>query len=332
MAKVSILMSCYNSERWLCAAIESILGQSFTDFEFVIVDDGSTDSTPSIVADYQRRDSRIRVIRKANTGLADSLNVGIEQASGEWVARIDADDVALSNRLEKQLQIASNSDFVYVGSGAIEIDDTGRRTGEYIYPVTHEDLLDSLKRGKSFPAHSSALINTKALRRVGSYRTRIRRSQDWDLWLRLSEVGRLTSVQESLVMIRKHAMQVSHESGGKDQIVFSRAAIASYFLRQLGVSDPVDLPDVIFHNFIDWVDRKLAREGVYELYKLRTLLQRVRSESPFGIESLLAVLLILSKNPLIASKLLLHRHFGEDVGLQLAREWISESDSIKKAD
>lgn len=315
-------MSCHNAERWLREAIESILAQSFADFEFIIVDDGSADATSSILSGYAFLDPRVHVIRKASTGLADSLNVGIAQATGNWIARLDADDVALPHRLEKQLQIASSFDVVYVGSGGIEIDSSGRRMKEYSYPETHESLLENLIRGKSFPAHSSALIRTQALRQVGLYRPRIRRSQDWDLWLRLSEVGCLTSVQEPLVMIRKHAQQVSREFDGKDQIIFSRIAIASHFLRQFGVKDPVDLSEEIFQEFVDLVKNNLAREDVYDVYKLRALLRPAKGQSFFASENLFSALRFVARNPMVVFKLIENHYGGDNVGIATAKQWI----------
>ncbi|MCH7802039.1 MAG: glycosyltransferase family 2 protein [Chloroflexi bacterium] len=95
-------MSVYNGQRYLGAAIDSILAQTFQEFEFIIVDDGSTDNTESLIRAYS--DSRIRLISKPNTGLADSLNVGLEAAKGTWIARIDADDISEPQRLERQLQ------------------------------------------------------------------------------------------------------------------------------------------------------------------------------------------------------------------------------------
>lgn len=91
--EVSVLMSVYNGERWLAESIESVLNQTFTDFEFLIVNDGSTDGSGEIINRYAEQDSRIHVFDKPNTGLADSLNYGIARAKGEWIARIDADDV-----------------------------------------------------------------------------------------------------------------------------------------------------------------------------------------------------------------------------------------------
>ena len=101
--KISVVMSVFNGENWLKYSVESILNQTFSDFEFIIVDDGSTDSSINILNYYNSIDKRIRIIRKNNTGLADSLNLGINSAKSEWIARIDCDDKSDLTRLENNI-------------------------------------------------------------------------------------------------------------------------------------------------------------------------------------------------------------------------------------
>src|SRR6056297_1507561 len=114
---VTVLMSCYNGQKWIGNAIESVLNQTFKDFEFIIIDDGSTDSSVNIIKNYLDKDQRVRLIEKENTGLPDSLNVGVNNARGKWIARLDADDLCESQRLEKQLKVANSDDsLVLIGS------------------------------------------------------------------------------------------------------------------------------------------------------------------------------------------------------------------------
>ena len=124
--EVSVLMSCYNASRWLHEAIDSVLTQTFENFEFVLVDDGSTDDTWNIIQSYRDRDERIVPISKKNTGLPDSLNVGIAKARGAWIARLDADDVCEPTRLEEQVKFVSkHPEVVLLGTGCVEIDEQG---------------------------------------------------------------------------------------------------------------------------------------------------------------------------------------------------------------
>lgn len=160
--KITVLMSCYNAERWLSEAIESVLVQTYKDFEFIIVDDGSSDNTPEIIKRYADIDHRIRVISKTNSGLTDSLNAGISQAKGEWIARLDADDICLPHRLEEQVKyVKNNPKIVLLGSGCIEINEHGKFMKEHRYPDSYEALVYNMEKGKRHFAHSSAFLEKK---------------------------------------------------------------------------------------------------------------------------------------------------------------------------
>jgi glycosyltransferase involved in cell wall biosynthesis len=263
--EVSVLMAVYNSERWLAEAIESVLSQTFTDFEFLIVNDGSTDQSSVIINRYAEQDSRICVFNKPNTGLADSLNYGIMHAKGQWIARIDADDLCMPDRLRKQMEVAQSvEDIVLIGTGLTLIDDCSTPLRTYRYPPQHEMLLQSLTSGGKFFAHSSALYRTRSVRDVGGYRTRIRRSQDRDLWLRLSEKGRFFCVEASLVQIRKHSGQISHDENGERQLVDSHVAMVSYWLRRAGQADPVNASCERFEAFHLLVRERLKNDRAFE--------------------------------------------------------------------
>ena len=126
MPSITVLMAVYNGERWLAESIQSVLEQTFTNFEFIIVNDGSNDCSLQIINQFSKKDSRIRVYNKKNSGLADSLNYGIAEARGEWIARIDADDICSLERLQKQIEcVRLNTDLVLVGSGLVIIDENG---------------------------------------------------------------------------------------------------------------------------------------------------------------------------------------------------------------
>lgn len=318
---ITVLMSCYNAERWLAESIESVLAQSFGDFEFVIVDDGSTDSTLSIIEQYALRDERIRFIRKANTGLADSLNCGIGLASGKWIARIDADDVCEPNRLENQIAYASRyQDIVFVGTGCLEIDDAGNVIKVHRYPQHHRRLLRRLKHCQAFPPHSSAFIRAEAVKKIGGYRTVFRRSQDWDLWLRLSECGLLACIPEPLVRIRKHGGQVSLERGGKQQIVDSCAAIVSYIIRCGGGRDPLDGNIYEVNAFLSWLESRLEEEKVFALRRVWNRARDITITSENSIMGLVrATLKILDSRIGIAA--LWERLWGSKICFKLAKEF-----------
>ena len=321
---ISVLMSCYNAARWLDEAIESVLRQTHTDFEFIIVDDGSKDDTSSILQRYSTSDARIVVITKPNSGLGDSLNVGIDQARGEWIARLDADDLCEPTRLARQLELArSNAHLVFVGSGLVTIDERGAKLGTHHYPTRHAELLRHLREVRKFPPHSSAMIRAAAVRAVGGYRTRIRRAQDWDLWLRLSASGDLACVDESLVRIRKHAGQISHEESGKRQRVDSRLSLTSYWLRQEGLTDPVSDDEPRFAEFRGWVESRLKQEGLHDVEAMRAQLNLLFNAAPNLPFAALRMADASLRHPAIVWRLILQRFTGENLARQMAREWAS---------
>ena len=271
---VSVLMSCFNAADWLVESVDSVLRQTFTDFEFVIIDDGSTDGSLAILQRYALQDERIVVVPKANTGLADSLNVGLRCARGEWIARMDADDICEPNRLEKQVAHASiHSNAVFVGSGLTIIDEHGCLGAQFSYPAGHKSLLKHLLSARRFPPHASAFYRRALVLDIGGYRGRIRRAEDYDLWLRLSEHGALACIQEPLMRIRKHSGQISLSAGGRDQIVDCRLAIISYLLRRAGVADPIDADELTYQSFVEWVKKRLQSDGYFEFTEWKSNLR-----------------------------------------------------------
>lgn len=322
---ITVLMSVYNGERWLGESIGSILNQSFVDFEFIIVNDGSSDSSLEIIQNYAAKDTRIIVIDKSNTGLADSLNVGIWQSRGEWIARIDADDLAEPARLERQIQKAQSSpNLVLIGTGLRIINDTATDGAIYRYPGNHETLVRNLQTAKRFFAHSSAMYRSKTVKNLGGYRTRIKRAQDWDLWLRISELGRLACIKEPLVKVRKHGDQISNDEGGFRQKVDCRVAIVSYWLRQMGYQDPVsnEFSNEQFIQFRGWVEQKVELSAAKELDNFTSYIKKVIEKKQGLQEKLLQVAKHILLQPEISFRVLLRRTFGDLTPRFWAAEWI----------
>ena len=188
---ISVLMSVYNGKQYLNAAIDSILKQTYADFEFIIIDDGSTDGSLEVLRDYAGNDNRIVLIEnKGNIGLPGSLNKGIKIARGKYIARQDADDISALNRLESQLAYAQkNTDVDIIGSDCYIIDMDGSIVcvnGDYSKITDYKSKL--LNRRAIFP-HGSAFIKKDILIKAGLYDTRFYYSQDGELWLRLIEMG-----------------------------------------------------------------------------------------------------------------------------------------------
>ena len=244
--RVSVVMSVFNGGNWLKYSVESILNQTFRDFEFIIVDDGSTDSSIDILNYYQSIDKRIKIIRKKNTGLYDSLNVGIKSAESEWIARIDSDDTSESTRLEKQYHLALKLGKKFIiGTNLNIIDSNGSIVSEYKYPKTHKGLKNNLLTLNRFFATSSAFFNFSIFEKLGGYRLHYKRSGDYDFWLRaLSKGYQFRCLQQPLVFIRKHENSLSSSNNGLDSVVYSTCALTCFHLRKNNILDPADIYNV----------------------------------------------------------------------------------------
>ena len=320
---ITVLMSVYNGSRWVDDAIKSVLNQSFTDFEFIIVDDGSTDNSSEIIDRYVANDDRLLLIKKENTGLTHSLNIGLQGSHGKWIARIDADDICEPNRLEEQYQYALKHDhLVFIGSALNIIDENGKILKTNYYPDEGKRLLINLYSARAFPAHSSAFFRADIANKIGGYRTRIKRAQDCDLWLRLSVHGKLGVVNVPLVRIRKHSSQISHDDFGIRQKVDSRVAIVSYWLRHFGYQDPVLADnDEDFLRFRAWIAHQLKSDGYFELIKFVDSIQQTRlsqSNYFFKIKSLLNM---FYRTPLITFRYLKFLILGDRAPKIYAQRW-----------
>lgn len=198
--RVSVVMSVYNAECHLQRAIDSIQQQSFGDFEFIIVNDGSTDQSREILAEVECRDTRVRVLDQHNTGLTIALRAGCQAATGEFIARQDADDWSGPTRLEKLVQLLDASpDVVMASSWASYIDDDGELVEIVERSADPHEATRKLLYDKSGPpAHGTMMFRRDAYAQVGGYRECFYFGQDADLWLRLGMIGKIAYVQEAL--------------------------------------------------------------------------------------------------------------------------------------
>ncbi|MBE6460609.1 MAG: glycosyltransferase family 2 protein [Alphaproteobacteria bacterium] len=209
MPKVSVLMTAYNSERYIAEAIESILNQTFSDFEFLIINDGSTDKTADIIAQYAKTDKRIRFIdNKKNQGLIAVLNQGLDLARGEYIARMDSDDIAMPERLEKQVAYLDENPHVGAVGGWHE------KFGENINPSVRQyperaKILDMLIVGTPL-SHPTTTIRTSVLRdNKIYYNPDFPHAEDYEIWSQIIKVAPIHNVPEKLLRYRWHNMNVS---------------------------------------------------------------------------------------------------------------------------
>lgn len=239
LLRVSVLMPVRNGAQWLPAAIDSVFAQTLPDFELLVIDDGSTDRTPEIVAGYAARDARVRPIRQDALGLVAALNRGIAEARADLIARLDADDIALPERLARQVaEMDTNPRLNLLGSWAEIIDGEGRVIGRLAPPPEPGRLRDTLARTNPF-IHSSVMLRATAVRSFGGYRAAFEAAEDYDLWLRLSEHGDIAIMPEILVRYREHGGNVTVRKAAR-QMFSSRLAIRAAVARtSIGV-DPAD--------------------------------------------------------------------------------------------
>ena len=211
-------MPVYNAAPYLAPAVASIQAQTFGDFEFIIVDDGSTDRSLEILQRFAKEDPRIKILSRPNTGLVGALNDGLAAARGEYLARMDADDASTPQRLEQQLaRMKIEPDCVALGGAALFTDPEGRPLKVYAPHLDHAAIEDDLAAGNGGALiHASILFRREALLRCGGYRQRYNYIEDLDLFVRLLDIGRLANLPDILYHYRQHPLSINHVQGSRD--------------------------------------------------------------------------------------------------------------------
>jgi GT2 family glycosyltransferase len=205
MVRVSVLIPVYNAEEYIEECLDSLVDQTFEDFEVVVVDDASEDRTPEILSRYEKNHAFINSFRnEKNKGVVRSRNKAFSRAddSSEYFAIMDSDDVVKPTRLEQQVSfLDAKESYGVVGSNTNIIDENGNIIGRRSYPETHEEILSSALVASPF-AQPSVMIRSAALHQVGTYNEDYERSQDYELWFRLLKVTKGHNIQEPLTAYR----------------------------------------------------------------------------------------------------------------------------------
>lgn len=202
MPKISVIMSVYNGEKFLKESVLSILNQTYADFEFIIINDGSTDLSLEILKDFEEKDKRIRLISRENKGLTPSLNEGIKLAQGEYIARMDADDISMPERFEKQITfLEENKEITLCGTWAINIDENGNEIGEYKTPITNKEIKKNILFHNPF-IHPSVMIRKSVFEKVGLYNEEFKHIEDYELWTRVIPRFKTANIQDFLLKYR----------------------------------------------------------------------------------------------------------------------------------
>ena len=198
-------MPMYNAAPYVGEAVRSVLRQTFRDFELIVIDDGSGDDSAAHVERAAGGDSRLRLIRQSNAGVSVASNKGTELARGEFLARVDADDICLPTRLERQAAyLREHSDCVAVGSRVMFIDEQGLPLFEMPgIKLAHDEIDQGLLAVEWTILQPATMFRTEALRQVGGYRTDLNIHEDHDLFLKLAEIGKLANIDEVLFQYRQ---------------------------------------------------------------------------------------------------------------------------------
>jgi glycosyltransferase involved in cell wall biosynthesis len=287
---VSVIMAVYNGERYITDAIESVLGQTHQDFEFVIVNDGSTDRTQAIIDEYSARDERIRTIAQENSDQPTSLNRALVAATNDWVAVLDADDVCMPHRLETQLQALQRQPSVRVlGSYSFWIDQAGRKRGvRTLGPTSVPEFKKLVEQGRLITiVHPTVMMHRPTILALGGYDAEFGAAADLELWSRVSDEHVVLSLSKPLLCYRVHPGSMSANRFFEQQLMV-RWIRARQHARRQGLTPPT-LGEYVSSQGskftlrqlkylrIDWVEYLKMRKRVesWRGHRLRALLIRV---------------------------------------------------------
>jgi hypothetical protein len=235
--RVSVVVSVRDGAAFLEQALESVLSQTLHELELIVVDDGSTDRTPEILAAFAARDNRVRVLQPEGSGVTAALNQGCAAAAATYIARFDGDDVALPDRLSRQAELLdAHPNVGLVGGAYFSIDAAGRRGATFKPPTGDAALRARLSRYNVF-AHPAATFRRAAFEEVGGYR--LAEAEDYDLWLRISERWQVASLAEPVLAYRQHGSQISL-TRAREYALAALAARTAAARRRAGGADPLD--------------------------------------------------------------------------------------------
>jgi glycosyltransferase involved in cell wall biosynthesis len=267
---ISVVMSVYNSEKYLEEAIDSILTQTYENFEFIIINDGSKDNSLDIIQKYMKKDERIVLISQENKGLPCSLNEGIQKAKGKYIVRMDADDISFPNRLEEQIKFMENNPEIGVSGTYVEF--FGNGTNKiWKTPLGDEECKCTLLVGSCF-AHPSVIIRKNLLLTSKSlYDLKMYTAQDYALWITLSSYTKFSNIDKVLLKYRKVENSIS--SKAKRNLEKKFLIVEEYInknLNALNIKNPVIVKSIfclLTNSNIFNISKFMILKSIYTVYK-----------------------------------------------------------------
>ena len=271
---VTVLMAVHNGESFLHLAVDSILEQTFTDFEFLIVEDGSTDATSSILADFAAKDDRIRVLPNLdNLGLTPSLNIGLRSARGQYIARMDADDICMPERLRRQVDYLNvHLDVQLLGTGFVTIDSDGLIMKQDIEACEPWECV-WLSMVRTPLTHPTVMFRTSLVTTHGLYfDENLQTAQDFDLWVRMMDIGNACALPDALVSYRMHANNVSTKRKESQKRNMKEIAM-THLLRRLPELSPQKHDFECFFNLFCGIEKANARNSRRAVSAMHSLIR-----------------------------------------------------------
>ena len=216
---ISVITPVYNNAAYLPEALDSVLNQSFGDFEYILINDGSTDDSLAVLEEYAKKDPRVRVSSRENRGYISALNEGLALARAEFIARMDADDVCMLDRFEKQIKfLRDHPECVVVGGRVLLIDSEGAPLREMCTETKHEEIDAAHLSGRGGTiVHPAMMARSSAIQSIGGYSGAYPWAEDLDFFLRLAEVGRVANLQDIILRYRQHLSSIGYSKSELQQ-------------------------------------------------------------------------------------------------------------------
>ncbi|NUM54716.1 MAG: glycosyltransferase [Candidatus Hydrogenedentes bacterium] len=285
---ISVITPVFNNAQYMREAFDSILNQTVGDFEYIVINDGSTDNSLDVLSEYAAKDSRFRIASHGNKGYIAALNEGLEVARAEFIARMDADDIALPDRFEKQVAfLRANPDCVVVGGRVLLIDAEGAPLCEMCDEMTHEDIDAAHLAGRGGTIiHPAMMARRSAIEAIGRYSAKYPWAEDLDFFLRLAEVGRVANLPDVVLRYRQHLSSIGYSKSEKQQASTIDVVRDAHIRRGLPVPEGLDrrivAPPSVGQSYRKWAWWALGAGYVASARK--HALRALRKE-PLSVES-----------------------------------------------
>ena len=206
-------MPVFNCEDYILESVKSVINNSFRNFEIIIINDGSTDSSLDLIKSV--KDDRIKIFNKINSGLIETLNYGIKKCNSEIIMRMDADDIIDLHKINKQLKVFISTDSILLGTQGYIIDKKGKVIGNINLPLNNNEIKRALNSISPSFIHPSIMFYKDALLKLGGYNKFFKHAEDYEMFMRIGKIGKLSNIKDRLIYLRKHDNNISHQNANE---------------------------------------------------------------------------------------------------------------------